>query len=134
MYRDPNGFSISEYFSIYQTHHKTLLFQNSVLKSKLRSKVDALFIMSKELDKCSMERDRYKVLVEQLKCKNFVPIKSQDNDSSIYQFTPTNTISCSDILAKTREHNDMLKLEVCYLCDVKSVNISTKIKIIFHSH
>lgn len=65
--------------------------------------------MSKELDKCSMERDRYKILVEQLQCKKSVSICVQDNN---YRFTQTNTISGGEILARTRDHNNMLKLEV----------------------
>ncbi|XP_063826709.1 coiled-coil domain-containing protein 149 [Ostrinia nubilalis] len=87
------------------------VLENSVLKSKLQSKIDALLIMSRELDKCSMERDRYKVLVEQFKCKKPV-LHSQDSNYSKYKFTPTNTISGGDMLAKTRDHNNMLKLEV----------------------
>lgn len=67
--------------------------------------------MTRELDKCGMERDRYKVLVEQLKCKKPV-LHSQDTNNSKYKFTPTNTISGGDMLAKTRDHNNMLKLEV----------------------
>lgn len=67
--------------------------------------------MTKELDKCSMERDRYKLLVEQLKCKKIV----QDNTSTNDLFAPTNTISGSEILARTKEHNNMLKLEVLYV-------------------
>ncbi|KOB66132.1 Uncharacterized protein OBRU01_21678, partial [Operophtera brumata] len=88
------------------------VLENSVLKSKLQSKLDALSIMSKELDKCSMERDRYKLLVEQLKCKTTTPLKNHDVSSNTYRFTPTNTISNGDILAKTRDHNNLLKLEV----------------------
>lgn len=88
-----------------------LLFQNSVLKSKLQSKIDALCIMSKELDKCSMERDRYKVLVEQLKSKKLVTLPNHEI-GNMYRFTPTNTISGGDMLAKTRDQNNMLKLEV----------------------
>ncbi|CAH2241723.1 coiled-coil domain-containing protein 149 [Pararge aegeria] len=84
------------------------VLENSVLKSKLQSKIDALSIMSKELDKCSMERDRFKILVEQLKCKKVL----QENTNSWDRFAPTNTISGSEILAKTKEHNNMLKLEV----------------------
>ncbi|CAH0399784.1 unnamed protein product [Chilo suppressalis] len=84
---------------------------NSVLKSKLQSKIDALLIMSKELDKSSMERDRYKVLVEQLKYKK-PTILNQNTSSSIYKFTPTNTVSSGDMLAKTRDQNNTLKLEV----------------------
>lgn len=68
--------------------------------------------MSKELDKCSMERDRYKVLVEQLKCKKTVALNDHQNNSNIYRFTPTNTISGGDMLAKTQDQNNMLKLEV----------------------
>ncbi|XP_072932663.1 coiled-coil domain-containing protein 149 isoform X1 [Epargyreus clarus] len=84
------------------------VLENSVLKSKLQSKIDALSIMSRELDKCSMERDRYKILVEQLKCqKSTVPCNSNN-----YKFAPTNSISGSEILAKTRDHNNMLKLEM----------------------
>ncbi|KPJ19851.1 Coiled-coil domain-containing protein 149-B [Papilio machaon] len=86
------------------------VLENSVLKSKLQSKVDALGIMSKELDKCSMERDRYKILVEQLQSKKSVSICIQDNNN--YRFTQTNTISGGEILARTRDHNNMLKLEV----------------------
>ncbi|CAH2084715.1 unnamed protein product [Euphydryas editha] len=83
------------------------VLENSVLKSKLQSKIDALSIMTKELDKCSMERDRYKLLVEQLKYKKII------QDTSIRdRFAPTNTISGSEILARTKEHNNMLKLEV----------------------
>ncbi|XP_052741106.1 coiled-coil domain-containing protein 149 [Bicyclus anynana] len=84
------------------------VLENSVLKSKLQSKIDALCIMSKELDKCSMERDRFKILVEQLKCKRIV----QEYTNSWDRFAPTNTISGSEILAKTKEQNNMLKLEV----------------------
>ncbi|RVE43623.1 hypothetical protein evm_011707 [Chilo suppressalis] len=87
------------------------LLENSVLKSKLQSKIDALLIMSKELDKSSMERDRYKVLVEQLKYKK-PTILNQNTSSSIYKFTPTNTVSSGDMLAKTRDQNNTLKLEV----------------------
>ncbi|XP_026748817.2 coiled-coil domain-containing protein 149 [Galleria mellonella] len=87
------------------------VLENSVLKSKLQSKIDALLIMSKELDKCSMERDRYKVLVEQLKCKKLIVSHNECSDN-VYRFTPTNTISGGDMLAKTRDHNNMLKLEV----------------------
>ncbi|KAJ0183258.1 hypothetical protein K1T71_001234 [Dendrolimus kikuchii] len=86
------------------------VLENSVLKSKLQSKIDALSIMSKELDKCSMERDRFKLLVEQLKSKK-LPFRSE-NTNNIYRFTPTNTISGSDMLTKTRDHNNILKLEV----------------------
>ncbi|KAI8421710.1 hypothetical protein MSG28_009688 [Choristoneura fumiferana] len=53
--------------------------KNSVLKSKLQSKIDALSIMGKELDKCSMERDKYKLLVEQMKSVRSTP--SQENNS-----------------------------------------------------
>ncbi|XP_053604684.1 coiled-coil domain-containing protein 149 [Plodia interpunctella] len=86
------------------------VLENSVLKSKLQSKVDALLIMSKELDKCSMERDRYKLLVEQLKCKKITD--SQPENNGVYRFMPTNTISGGDLLTKTRDHNTILKLEV----------------------
>ncbi|XP_049872241.1 coiled-coil domain-containing protein 149 [Pectinophora gossypiella] len=85
------------------------VLENSVLKSKLQSKIDALSIMSRELDKCSMERDRYKVLVEQLKCKQTQPLQHQEN---VYRFTPTHTISGGEMLAKTRDQNSMLKVEV----------------------
>lgn len=67
--------------------------------------------MNNELDKCSMERDRYKVLVEQLKSKKTVTLPNHDYDN-VYRFTPTNTISGGDMLAKTRDQNNMLKLEV----------------------
>lgn len=65
--------------------------------------------MSKELDKCSMERDKYKILVEQLKYKKNLQNKTNSWDG----FTPTN-ISGSEILARTKEHNNMLKVEVCF--------------------
>ncbi|KAI8421713.1 hypothetical protein MSG28_009688 [Choristoneura fumiferana] len=55
------------------------ILENSVLKSKLQSKIDALSIMGKELDKCSMERDKYKLLVEQMKSVRSTP--SQENNS-----------------------------------------------------
>lgn len=93
-------------------HNNNLFLQNSVLKSKLQSKLDALSIMSNELDKCSMERDRYKLLVEQLKCKKVSPLRSNELNGTSYRLTPTNTISNGDILAKTRDHNNLLKLEV----------------------
>ncbi|XP_026318994.1 coiled-coil domain-containing protein 149 isoform X2 [Hyposmocoma kahamanoa] len=67
--------------------------------------------MSNELDKCSMERDRYKVLVEQLKSKKLITLPNYDI-GNMYRFTPTNTISGGDMLAKTRDQNNMLKLEV----------------------
>ncbi|OWR52909.1 coiled-coil domain-containing protein 149-B [Danaus plexippus plexippus] len=82
------------------------VLENSVLKSKLQSKIDALSIMSNELDKCCMERDRYKMLVEQLKCK-----KHMQHNNNLDRFAPTNTISGSEILARTKESNNMLKLE-----------------------
>ncbi|XP_022115098.2 coiled-coil domain-containing protein 149 [Pieris rapae] len=85
------------------------VLENSVLKSKLQSKNDALSIMSKELDKSCMERDRFKTLVEQLKCSKIV---LKDTMQVINKYAPTNTISGSEILAKTKEHNNMLKLEV----------------------
>ncbi|XP_063535019.1 coiled-coil domain-containing protein 149 [Cydia strobilella] len=84
------------------------ILENSVLKSKLQSKIDALSILGKELDKCSMERDKYKVLVEQLKCVRSTPLQQ----SSMCGLTPTYTISGGDLLANTRHLNDMLKLEV----------------------
>ncbi|XP_004932656.1 coiled-coil domain-containing protein 149 isoform X1 [Bombyx mori] len=87
------------------------VLENSVLKSKLQSKVDALCIMSKELDKCSMERDKYKVLVEHLKSKKVVSSKIAENNNA-YRFTPTNTISNGDMFAQTKDHNNMLKVEV----------------------
>lgn len=65
--------------------------------------------MSKELDKCSMERDRFKLLVEQLESKK--PLLRNEN-TNVYRFTPTNTISGSDLLTKTRDQNNVLKLEV----------------------
>ncbi|CAG5028400.1 unnamed protein product [Parnassius apollo] len=86
------------------------VLENSVLKSKLQSKVEALAIMNKELDKCSMERDRYKTLVEQLQCKKTMSICLQDNNN--FRFTPINTITGGEILAKTRDNNIMLNLEV----------------------
>lgn len=82
-----------------------------MLKSKLQSKIDALSIMNSELDKCSMERDRYKLLVEQLKYKKS-PSQFFDHEDSLYRFMPTNNISGGDMLAKTRDQNNMLKLEV----------------------
>ncbi|XP_022834964.1 coiled-coil domain-containing protein 149 [Spodoptera litura] len=89
------------------------VLENSVLKSKLQSKIDALSIMSRELDKCSMERDRFKVLVEQLMCKKTVPMKSSPGANNVsYRLTPTNTITGGEMLAKTQDHNNMLKLEV----------------------
>lgn len=96
-----------------QCFKNDLFFQNSVLKSKLQSKIDALSIMSRELDKCSMERDRFKVLVEQLICKKTVPLKSSPGANNVaYRLTPTNTISGGEMLARTQDHNNMLKLEV----------------------
>ncbi|CAD0201805.1 unnamed protein product [Chrysodeixis includens] len=89
------------------------VLENSVLKSKLQSKIDALSIMNRELDKCSMERDRYKVLVEQLTCKKTAPVKSSlDPNNVAYRLTPTNTIRGGEMLAKTQDLNNMLKLEV----------------------
>ncbi|CAH4033806.1 coiled-coil domain-containing protein 149 [Pieris brassicae] len=85
------------------------VLENSVLKSKLQSKNDALSIMSKELDKSCMERDKFKTLVEQLKCSKIV---IKDTMHVINKYAPTNTISGGEILAKTKEHNNMLKLEV----------------------
>ncbi|CAG4930088.1 unnamed protein product [Colias eurytheme] len=88
------------------------VLENSVLKSKLQSKIDALSIMGKELDKCCMERDKYKILVEQLKSKKDV---MHDLDYKINmpdRYAPTNTISGGEILAKIKEHNNILKLEV----------------------
>ncbi|XP_050679154.1 coiled-coil domain-containing protein 149 isoform X1 [Leptidea sinapis] len=86
------------------------ILENSVLSSKLQSKVDALAIMSKELDKCSMERDRYKSLVEQMNNKN--SINEENNMNCVYKYAPTNMISGGEILAKAKEHNNTLKLEV----------------------
>lgn len=72
--------------------------------------------MSRELDKSSMERDRYKLLVEQLMCKKTVPLKSSSDSYNIaYRLTPTNTISGGEMLAKTQDHNNMLKLEVNHI-------------------
>lgn len=65
--------------------------------------------MGKELDKCGMERDKYKLLVEQMKCVRSTP--SQENNS-VYRLTPTYTESGGELLAKTRDLNDSLKLEV----------------------
>ncbi|KAI8421712.1 hypothetical protein MSG28_009688 [Choristoneura fumiferana] len=79
------------------------ILENSVLKSKLQSKIDALSIMGKELDKCSMERDKYKLLVEQMKSVRSTP--SQENNS-VYRLTPSYTESGGELLAKTRELND----------------------------
>ncbi|VVC94054.1 unnamed protein product [Leptidea sinapis] len=86
------------------------ILENSVLSSKLQSKVDALAIMSKQLDKCSMERDRYKSLVEQMNNKN--SINEENNMNCVYKYAPTNMISGGEILAKAKEHNNTLKLEV----------------------
>lgn len=65
--------------------------------------------MSKELDKCSMERDRYRVLVEQSKSKS---LALHDNTNNQYRFTLTNTISSSELLVKTTDQNNLLKIEV----------------------
>lgn len=73
--------------------------------------------MSRELDKSSMERDRYKLLVEQLMSKKAAPLKSSPvYSNTAYRLTPTNTISGIEMLAKTQEHNNMLKLEVSISC------------------
>lgn len=58
-----------------------------------------------------MERDKYKVLVEHLKSKKVVSSKIAENNNA-YRFTPTNTISNGDMFAQTKDHNNMLKVEV----------------------
>lgn len=83
----------------------------SVLQSKLQSKIEALTIMSKELDKCHMERDRYRVLVDQIKNKNVVPTLDFYN-INMYKQSHHNSMSAGDMLAKTREQNSLLRLEV----------------------
>lgn len=85
------------------------MLQNSVLKSKLQSKIEALSIMNKELDKCSMERDRFKVLVEQLKCHRN---RLHHQDDKIMYRGSNQSISGGELLANTREQNNMLKVEV----------------------
>ncbi|GBP81816.1 Coiled-coil domain-containing protein 149 [Eumeta japonica] len=87
------------------------LLENSVLKSKLQSKVEALTIMSRELDKCSMERDRFRLLVEQFKLKKNVISHNYDGLYP-YQLTTNKTVSGGELLAFTREENNILKLEV----------------------
>ncbi|CAH2047103.1 unnamed protein product, partial [Iphiclides podalirius] len=85
------------------------LLENSVLKSKLQSKVDALAIMNMELDKCNMERDKYKMLVEQLQHKE---PSSGGMNHNICRFTLTNDISANEILTSTRDHNCELKVKI----------------------
>lgn len=69
--------------------------------------------MNKELDKCSMERDRYRVLVEQLKCHRKV-LYHQDDSADVYRGT-NQPMSGGELLANTREQNNMLKIEVSKL-------------------
>lgn len=64
--------------------------------------------MNKELDKCSMERDRYKMLVQQLQHKESSSVCLNNN----YRLILTNDKSGKEILATTRDHNCVLELKV----------------------
>lgn len=67
--------------------------------------------MGKELDKCRMERDRYKVFVEQLRNRNY-GLKSEGFSVNIFTQSHNNIISGHELLAKTKEQNNILKIEV----------------------
>lgn len=47
-------------------NHDDLSFQEHILKKKLQVKSQALVILGQELDQCRMQRDRYKLVAEQL--------------------------------------------------------------------
>ncbi|XP_011558719.3 coiled-coil domain-containing protein 149 [Plutella xylostella] len=87
------------------------VLENAVLKSKLQSKMEALSIMSAELDRVSMQRDRSRELVAALRGRA-PPAPRAAPRADPHRIIPNNTLRGGDLLASTREHNTALKLEV----------------------
>lgn len=89
------------------------LFQNAILRSKLQSKVEALAIMSKQLDKFVVERDYYKLLTEQVRLRYPLVHKSEIDPKTFFSGSDsTNNLSGAQLLANTREQNKLLAIEV----------------------
>lgn len=91
-------------------------FQNAALRSKLQSKVEALSIISKQLDKCRSERDQFKLMAEQLQERYTLLKKKSYNGVNYYDeridYTQLPGHNVAQLLGDTREMNKALLLEV----------------------
>ncbi|XP_077294276.1 coiled-coil domain-containing protein 149 isoform X2 [Arctopsyche grandis] len=94
-------------------HVDNIITENAILRSKLQSKVEALTIMSKQLDKCVIERDHYKLLTEQFRLRHPLIHKSVIDPATFFSGSDSmNNLSGAQLLATTREQNKLLTIEV----------------------
>lgn len=69
--------------------------------------------MSKQLDKCVIERDHYKLLTEQFRLRHPLIHKSVIDPTTFFSGSDsTNNLSGAQLLANTREQNKLLTIEV----------------------
>ncbi|XP_077294274.1 coiled-coil domain-containing protein 149-B isoform X1 [Arctopsyche grandis] len=107
-------------------HVDNIITENAILRSKLQSKVEALTIMSKQLDKCVIERDHYKLLTEQFRLRHPLIHKSVIDPATFFSGSDSmNNLSGAQLLATTREQNKLLTIEVHSLCHKLLIYIIT---------
>lgn len=95
-----------------------LFIKNSALRSKLQSKVEALQIIAKDLDKCRSERDQFKLMAEQLQ-ERYTLLKKKsfefDGSNRTYDeridYSKLPGQSVAQLLNDTREQNKALTLD-----------------------
>ncbi|XP_014664106.1 PREDICTED: coiled-coil domain-containing protein 149-like isoform X2 [Priapulus caudatus] len=108
------------------TSHNILL-QNvqqemAVLKQRLASKVEALLILSKDLNECRSERDQFRLMAEQLRDR-YSALKKRQQDMDLWNNTDAyNPCGKSNhavkdqgvlqLLCEMKEHNKTLQFEV----------------------
>lgn len=81
--------------------YELLLNEYTILRRKLDSKVEALLILSKELEQCRIERDQYQHLTEQMRERYCGRRRSTDGKSVI------------QLMCEMKEENKNLRLETC---------------------
>lgn len=92
------------------------MLQNLALKTKLTSKVEALLILSTELDKCRSERDQFKLMAEQLQDR-CTQLKRKSNNVVNYceegiDYSQAPGQNVAKLLNDTRELNKALTLQI----------------------
>lgn len=88
--------------------------QYSILRRKLQSKVEALIIMSKELNECRIERDQYKLIAEQKQSRYSQSKKSKTETFSGSLDYDKNIATSVKMLNDLREENKSLTVEVLF--------------------
>lgn len=85
------------------------------MRSRLESKVKAVTILNNELDKCSSERDQFKLMAEQLQVR-CTSIKKQLYSNSYSEeridYTQIPGANVAKLLNDTREQNKELLLQI----------------------